>query len=44
MMTALSFSAGVAVQPLARRFCRAVPGNVAGLSYGLCLVSGQRQG
>jgi hypothetical protein len=31
LMTALSFSAGVAVQPFARRFRRALAGNVAGL-------------
>jgi MFS family permease len=31
LMTALSFSAGVAVQPLARRLRRALAGNVAGL-------------
>jgi predicted MFS family arabinose efflux permease len=31
LMTALSFSAGVAVQPLARRLRRALVGNVAGL-------------
>ena len=37
LMTALSFSAGVAVQPLARRFRRALAGNVAGLC---CAVAG----
>jgi predicted MFS family arabinose efflux permease len=37
LMTALSFSAGVAVQPLARRLRRALAGNVAGLG---CAVGG----
>ena len=37
LMTALSFSAGVAVQPLARRSRRALAGNVAGLC---CAVAG----